>query len=244
MRMTAVCLLLALTVWGGAEANDAKKARKAVAAGDHAKALDLFEAALEDKPDDLRLGSQYRQAVIAVEAYERCIAFFEQLVAKHPKAPNAQLNLGYAYVDKIPSEGAITQVLLANTALTHFGAAIDMEDSWLGRFTRGNSYLYWPAIFGRTPLAIADLEKAIELAGKKKKSYHVRPWIGLGDAHWRLEDMAKARQVWTEAQKMFPDDPDLKARLSRSDAELKLYLEEHFDPARRVDTDLSILWEK
>jgi tetratricopeptide (TPR) repeat protein len=244
MRNIVLSLALVLAAFGGAGANaDFEKALKAVEAKNYAAALDPFEAALLAEPNNLRFGNTYRQAVIQAEAYERCTAFFQALVEKHPKAPNAQLNLGYAFVDKIPTEGAITQVLLANTALTHFGLALDMEDTWLGRFTRGNSYLYWPAIFGRTPLAVADLQRAIELAkGKKPKSIYVRPWIGLGDAHWRLDEIDKARQVWQNALKRFPGNADLKARLSRHGDELKAYLDEHFDPARRVDTDLSILW--
>lgn len=246
MRKTVAILLCLAAVCTGAGANsDFDKAAAAVKAGDHAASLDHFEAALEAEPNNLRFGNDYRQAVIEAGAYERCTAFFQALVEKHPKAPNAQLNLGYAFVDKIPTEGAITQVLLANTALTHFGVALEMEDTWLGRFTRGNSYLYWPAIFGRTPLAIADLEKALELArDKEKKPHHVRPWIGLGDAHWRLDDIDKARATWSAALEKFPGDALLQARLSRQGDELKAYLDEYFDPARRVDTDLSILWEE
>ena len=51
-----------------------------------------------------------------------------------------------------------------NREVDIFSAALALEESWLGLYTRGNSYIYWPAIFGRTPLAIADLEKAIALA--------------------------------------------------------------------------------
>ena len=63
-----------------------------------------------------------------LQRYERCIAFFAQLVEKHPDAANAYLNLAFAHVDKIPAEGAITQVLLANTSLGHFGTALELEE--------------------------------------------------------------------------------------------------------------------
>jgi len=218
-------------------------ALKAADVADYPTALDKFEAALTADPNNLRFGSDYRQTVIKVGAYVRCIAFFEELVAANPNLPNALMNFGYAHVDKIPIEGAITQVLLANTALTHFSAALEIEKTWLGHFTRGNSYLYWPAIFGRTPLAIADLEQAIALVkDQKQRAHHVRPWIGLGDAHWRLEDMDKARQVWQEALEKFPDNTDFKARLDKEGDVLDAYFEEYFDPSKRVDTDLSILW--
>ena len=44
-------------------------------------------------------------------------SWLEKLVAENPEASNAWLNYGFAYVDKIPVEGAITQVILANTSL-------------------------------------------------------------------------------------------------------------------------------
>src|SRR5688572_20963414 len=82
--------------------------------------LAKLEAAVAADPENLRQASEYRMAVIKAGEYDRCVAFFEKLVANHPQAANAWLNYGYAYVDKIPSAGSITQVILANTALTQF----------------------------------------------------------------------------------------------------------------------------
>jgi tetratricopeptide (TPR) repeat protein len=214
------------------------------AAQDPAAALDGFEAHLRQAPNDLRCGSDYRRAVIATKAYDRAIAFFKALVAEHPQAAHAWLNLGYAYVDKIPDEGAITQVLLANTALGHFGTSLELEESWLGFYTRGNSYIFWPAIFGRTSLGIADLEQAIALAEKQeKRDYHARAWAALGDAYWRLDDLVKAREIWRKAAVIFPNNPHLEARLSQDDEGLAAFMEEHFATSNRVDTDLKVLWE-
>jgi tetratricopeptide (TPR) repeat protein len=212
-------------------------------------ALDKFEAVLKIEPNNLKYGNDYRQVVIKinkVEMYNRCIAFFENLTAENPKAPNAWMNYGYAFVDKIPVEGAITQVLLANTALGHFSTALALEDTWLGHYTRGNSYVYWPAIFGRTPKAIEDLTQAIAHSEKAEKlhSFHVRPYIGLGEAHWRLDDLAKAREVWQDAIQKFPNNEALKKRLSLDDDALTAFLTIHFEPGKRVDTDLTILWEE
>ncbi|MBT3606330.1 MAG: tetratricopeptide repeat protein [Candidatus Latescibacteria bacterium] len=250
-RLILMCLLL--VGFDVAYADRAKSsfeaANKARDTGDLLQALDHYEAALNSEPNNLKYGNDYRQAVVQinqVESYERCIAFFEKLTTQHTKIPNVWMNFGYAYVDKIPVEGAITQVLLANTALGYFSKALELEDSWLGHYTRGNSYLYWPAIFGRTPLAIEDLEKAIALSEKEKKSrsFHVRPYVGLGEAHWRLDDVTKAREIWKSAAKRFPDNEDLKKRLSMDDEALTAFLTTHFEPGKRVNTDLNILWEE
>jgi tetratricopeptide (TPR) repeat protein len=151
------------------------------------------------------------------------------------------MNLGYACVDNIPIEGAITQVILANTAINHFSAAIDIEETWLGFFTRGNSYAYWPAIFGRTELAIADLEKAIAMAADESEQMpiHVRAWVALGDSYWRLDNLEKAREIWRSALKRFPAHNTLTERLSLDDEALNNYLTKTYAPGLRVDTNLS-----
>lgn len=207
-------------------------------------ALDDFEAALRLDPGNLRWGAEYRQAAIAAAAFDRSIDFLGGLAERHPRAASTRLNLGYAYVDKIPSAGAITQVILANTALGHFSAALELEESWLGRYTRGNSYVYWPPIFGKTALGIADLERAIELAeALPKRAIHARAWAALGDGHWRLDDVAKAREVWRRGLARYPGDADLETRLARQDEALDELLEAHYAIGKRVDTDLTALWE-
>jgi len=218
-------------------------ALKARTAGDWASALASFEEALGLDPDNLRYGSEYRQAVIQTKDHERCLQFFERLVAGHTSAANAYLNYGFAYVDKMPVAGSITQVILANAALAQFSKAIEVSPTWLAYYTRGNSYLFWPKIFGRTPLGIADLEKAMAMQKKDaKKSYHVRVYISLGDGYWKMDDLEKAHATWNEGLREFPGNSALQARLSRSGDQLKAYIDDVFDPSKRVDTNLSEMW--
>lgn len=222
---------------------DYAAAVKAADANDCPTALDRFEAALRADADNLRYGSDYRRAVIACAAYDRAIDFFTRLTAEHPRSANALLNHGYAYVDKIPAAGAITQVILANSALTLFGKSLDVEESWLGLYTRGNSYLYWPKVFGRTPLGVADLEKAVVKGDAEgNRPYHVRAWIALGDGYWKLDQLDKARATWQEGMRRFPGEERLEARLAREGEELGKLIEASMDPAKRVDTDLAVLW--
>lgn len=216
---------------------------KARGAGDFPTALSNFEAALTLEPDNLRYGSEYRQAVIQAKEYDRCLKFYEKLVADHPNAGNAYLNYGFAYVDKIPASGSITQVILANTALTEFTKAIEVSQSWLAYYTRGNSYLFWPTIFGRAPLGVADLEKAFEMQKKgPKKTYHVRVYISLGDGYWKMDNLAKARAMWSEGLHEFPGNQALEARLAREGDQLKAYIDDVLDPNKRVDTNLQEMW--
>lgn len=223
-----------------------QRAQKAVAANDFTVALNEFEAAINMDVDNIQFGSEYRVAVIKANQYDRCIAYFEKLVAAHPAAANAYLNFGFSYVDKVPSAGSITQVILANTALTYFSKSIELKPSWIGYYTRGNSYLYWPKIFGRASLGVADLEAAMKLqkADSVKRSYHVRGYISLGDGYWKMDNIEKARAIWQEGFALFPDNELLKARLIRSGDTLAEYIDNVLDPNKRVDTNLKEIWSQ
>jgi tetratricopeptide (TPR) repeat protein len=206
--------------------------------------LSQLESALSTDPDSIRLGSEYRQAVIQAKEYDRCIKFFEKLVADHPKSSNAYLNFGFAYVDKIPASGSITQVILANTALTYFSKSLEISPSWIAYYTRGNSYLYWPKIFNRAHLGVDDLEQCMKLQkADKLRGYHVRAYISLGDGYWKMDDTPKAKATWQEGAKLFPNSDQLKARLSKEGDDLKAYIDDVLDPNKRVDTNLHEIWE-
>src|SRR5258708_12519717 len=103
--------------------------------------LSKLESALAADPDNIRYGSEYRQAVIQAKEYDRSLKFFEKLVADHPKGANAYLNYGFAYVDKIPAAGSIPQVILANTALSHFTKSIELKRTWIALYPPPHTYL-------------------------------------------------------------------------------------------------------
>jgi tetratricopeptide (TPR) repeat protein len=242
-RRTAILLLATgIALPGGVRAAGA--AANAADTKD-AAVLPQLEAALAANPDDLKSANEYRKAVIRTSEYDRSIAFFDKLTADHPQAAYAWLNFGYAYVDKIPAAGSITQVILANKALTNFSKSIDLKKTWIALFTRGNSYLYWPTVFGRAPLGVADLEQAVALARQeaKPKKVYVRSWIALGDGYWKTEQPEKAKEIWRDGLKLFPGDAQLQARLARDGDDLEKYIYEQLDPNKRVDTDLAPLWE-
>ena len=234
----AVALACAATAVAHAGARAPERAAVPCAA-----ALETLEQALDAHPDDLRAGNDYRMAVIQANQYDRAIAFFEKLVTAHPDAGNAHLNYGFAYVDKIPAAGAITQVILANNALREFTKSIELHPTWIGYYTRGNSYLFWPRIFNRTQLGIDDLKHALEMqqAGPKRP-YHVRVFVALGDGYWKLDQFKEATDTWRAGLAAFPDSGPLKKRLAAGPDELGALVDAAYDPAVRVDTSLQDLW--
>lgn len=249
MRKTLPFLLLlllppALQAAAGRSAEiDFQSGMAAAETKNFAAALTLLEGAVAADPENLRYESEYRRTVIAAKAYDRALDFYKKLVEDHPQSAAAALNYGYAYVDKIPDSGSITQVILANSAQGWFTKSIELKATWLALYTRGNSYLYWPRVFGRAPLGVADLEAAVRMSqAGPKRPYHVRAWISLGDGYWKTDQLEKAKETWSAALKLFPEDPQLKARLARSGDELKSYIEDELDPNKRVDTDLKPVW--
>jgi tetratricopeptide (TPR) repeat protein len=258
MRPKSLILVLALLAAGPVVAfideEEFDQGVKALAARDWDRALANLEHALAADPDNLRYGNEYRQAILLrarsvhgqegkVQDFDRELKFFDELVARTPSAPFAYLNYGFAYVDKIPCAGAITQVILANTALSYFTKSLELKTTWIGLYSRGASYLFWPAIFGRAKLGVADLQKALELqeSGPKQR-YHVRTWIALGDGYWKMSDPEKARSTWIAGLREFPSNPALTERLAKQDDDLKALIDDAFDPNKRVDTDLKELW--
>ncbi len=232
-RILAVALAFLATA-AGAGAEDTPEA---------AAQLSRLESAVAAEPDSLQRANDYRRAVIQAGAYDRALDFFEKLTADHPQSANAWLSYGYAYVDKVPAAGAISQVILANASILRFSKSIELQRSWLALYTRGNAYLYWPKIFGRAPLAVADLEEAVAISRKETlRPYHVRAFIALGDAYAKTDQPDKARAAWQEGLRLFPNDPQLAARLSLQGEALDTFLSEQRDPTQRVDTDLSLLW--
>jgi tetratricopeptide (TPR) repeat protein len=204
-----------------------------------------LEGRLRGDADNIEAANAYRRAVIQCGEYDRALHFFASLVTAHPGAANAHLNYGFAYVDKIPAAGSITQVILANSALAQFTRSIELRPSWIAYYTRGASYLFWPRIFGRAPLGIADLEEALRIQGAQpKRSYHARTFVALGDGYWRTDDVPRARAVWRRGLEEFPGHKALEARLNAEPAALARIIDEAFDPSRRVDTDLSELWSE
>jgi tetratricopeptide (TPR) repeat protein len=257
MRRLAIlgCLSLALAGAAGPTAEQAfDLGMQALARSDWERALDLLETALAADADNIRYGSEYRQAILRyartvhpkegrVQDFERSLKFFDQLVTRNPQSANAELNYGFAYVDKIPAAGAITQVILANTALSHFSKSLEVKPSWIAYYTRGVSYLFWPKIFSRAKLGVADLEEALRLQkAVPRRPYHVRTWIALGDGYWKEDELDKARAAWSQGLKEFPGEPALESRLSREGDRLKEAVEDALDPSKRVDTDLKVLW--
>jgi tetratricopeptide (TPR) repeat protein len=203
-------------------------------------ALTALEARLSADPESLRLGAQYREAVIAAGEYDRAIKFFDGLANRPGAGPHAFLNLGLTYIDKIPAVGAFRRISLGNNATAALTRSLEREPSDVAYLIRGLVNLHFEkGFFHRTPAGVADLENALRLASAHPDRPHVaRIYVALGDGYWRLKNRDKARATWRDGQSRFPEDARLRLRLTAADGVITDTIAHDLDADVRVDTSL------
>ena len=220
----------------------AATAARAQDARPHDGDLAAWEAYIAAHPDDLRAGGLYRQHIIAAQAYDRAIDFYKKLLKKHPRSQNAHVNCALAYVDKIPPAKAIAQPFLGKHAIGHLGKALEIGPSWTASYIRGLIYLYYKKWMGVAGKGVADLTRALAMQkNEPRRDYHVKTFIALGDGYWRLDEIDRARAVWSEGLAQFPGDAALTERLAKEGDELKRVVLHALDADIRIDTSLAEL---
>jgi tetratricopeptide (TPR) repeat protein len=215
-----------------------------VLGGQTGASLSDFENRLSADPENLKIAADYRQAVIAGADYDRAIKFFEVLDKRPGAGPHAALNLGLAYIDKIPTVGAFHRISLGNNATAALTRSIQREPSDLAYSIRGMVNLrFEKGFFHRTPEGVADLEAAMRLASAHlDRKYVATMYVALGDGYWRLKKRDKARETWQSGRARFPDDQRLQLRLTSPDSVVSDTLSHELDAGVRVDTSLRELF--
>jgi hypothetical protein len=199
-----------------------------------------FEARLQKDPNNLRLGADYRQAIIAGRQFDRAIKFYREIVRRNPKAQNACINYAFAYIDKIPDASGFSQPFLGRDAINMFSKALQLGPNWLAFYVRGLVYLYYKPFLRVTHLGVEDLERALEMQRREPpRSYHVHTYISLGDGYWKMNNLARAAAVWREGLEHFAGNTALQARLSAKGPDLQRLVSDTLDADIRIDTSLS-----
>jgi tetratricopeptide (TPR) repeat protein len=218
-------------------AQSAGAAARAVPGG---SAIDALERALGANPESLRIAADYRQLAVAAKDFDRAIAFLENLSKRKDAGPNVRVSLALAYVDKVPTSGDIRRLYLGRDAMDALTKSIDQRPSVLAYWARGLINLYYNTfIFKRIPRGIADLEQALARVGPDTPPALVaRVYTSLGDGHAKLENVAKAREVWAEGLRRFPADQGLMKRLAAEGPALKDLVTTALYAGTRVDTSL------
>jgi tetratricopeptide (TPR) repeat protein len=199
-----------------------------------------FERAVAAEPENLKLGADYRQLTIDSGLYDRAIDFFRKLAAATSGA-NVKINLALAYADKVPTAGDIRRLYLGRDAMNALTQSVAIRPSVLAYYLRGNINLYYNRfIFHRTDKGVADLTQALSMVtNETPRALVARVYAALGDGYFRLENLSKARAVWSSGLAVCPGDPELQTRLDKDGQALLEVVTIALSAGRRTDTSLA-----
>ena len=208
--------------------------------------LQELERAIATDPENLELAAEYRQMTMASGQVDRATDFLRKLARQNNSGPNVQISLALACVDKVPSAGDIRRLYLGRDAIGALTQAIARRPSVLAYYLRGLINLYYNRfIFKRTDKGVADLTQALSLVTTDTPAALVaRVYTALGDGYFRLDNLAKAREIWSAALARFPDDAALRSRLEQQGQRLEWVVGAALSADRRVDTSLTDLLEQ
>lgn len=215
------------------------------------KHLSEMEELLRGRPAQYALASKYRAQCSMYNRHDRAIEFLKSLVAEKPDDWRSRIELGCAYVDKIPTCGGMAAIVCkgsqARKSLDELDAVVAAHpDLWVAYYTRGMNHLHWPRSLLHSDDAAVDLRKCVELQRQfpsgGREEYCVRTHIALGDALTKDKQYAEARKAWRAGQELFPESADLKDRLViADDSALLRFVESKRSLEQPVDTGLSFL---
>jgi len=213
----------------------------ALAASPAAHEIDALEQAVSAEPENLKLAADYRQLAITEKAFDRSIALFEKLAKRKPGGPAVQISLAFSYVDKVPTAGDIRRLYLGRDAMNALSRSIALRPTVLAYYVRGVINLFYNAfIFHRADKGVSDLTTALAMVdASTPQPLVLRVYVALGDGYVRLQNVAKARTVWSDGLAKFPDDRGLKSRLDAQGETLEDIVTTALTASRRIDTTLN-----
>jgi tetratricopeptide (TPR) repeat protein len=202
--------------------------------------IDELEQAVAADPENLPLAAEYRQLAIADRSFDRSIDWLEKLAKRKGSGPNVQISLALAYVDKVPTSGDIRRLYLGRDAMTALTRSLEQRPTALAYYVRGVINLFYNTfIFKRADKGVADLTRALGLVTPETPPLLVRKiYAALGDGYVRLQNVSRAKSVWTEGLTRFPDDGPLKNRITAEGEVLEDIVTTALYAGRRVDTTL------
>ena len=121
--------------------NDPKYTPPPMADAELERMLSDLERRLLTGADNYTLGSVYRRKCSLYDQHYRSIDFFKKLVADRPDDLHARIDLGCAYVDKIPTQGGLAAIVskgrLARKALDQLDWVIERSPTYGSPITPG-----------------------------------------------------------------------------------------------------------
>ena len=188
-----------------------------------ARALPKDTASLLALLEDPALGEMDRQLlwekVRNAGRIDEVVASYEAAAAADPNSPEAQVQLGNAYLQKLFQIGdGPVKGMVAMQADAAFNRALEIDPTnWEARFTKAVSLSHWPPVFGKQAEAISHFEKLVEQQRNLPPSAeHVHTYLLLGNLYQQNGKGEQAQAVWKEGLEVFPGNPALADALSNN----------------------------
>ncbi len=148
---------------------------------------------------------------------EQAIAQLEQRTASDPLNAENLVALGVAYLKRAGLiENAREKAILAMKADQTLEAALSLDPSnWEARYTKAVGMSYWPAELKKGQEVIEQVQILIQQQETQPaQPQFARSYLWLGDQYQKAAQAVYAAQVWQRGATFFPENEELKRRLS------------------------------
>ncbi len=155
------------------------------------------------------------QKIRSAGRLDEVIAEFERMALNDPMNPDRQVELGWAYIEKIQEVGGALAGKWATKADEQFDKALALdEEHWQARYMKAVSLSHWPAFTGKTGEAIAQLEKLIEIQTlSSPEPHHVESYLTLGNIYLGQGKEDLALETWQAGLALFPGHEGLAGQI-------------------------------
>ena len=147
---------------------------------------------------------------------DELVALFEARASERSNDPEAQVDVGHAYLQKIFEVGdGPAAGLWAGKADASFDRALDLDERhWQARSSKAISLSFWPPIFGKQKDAISHFEilRAQQEEGPVEDRY-AQTYLLLGNLYHQTGQGDKADEAWRHGASLFPEDESLSEKL-------------------------------
>lgn len=148
------------------------------------------------------------------------VAALAEAVKKNPA--DAELQVAYAtalvaQLTNLTNQGPQQGIVWAKASQAYDAAIKIKPEHWQARFGKAFGISMAPEFLGLKPVAIKQFEKLREIQGRQAPAkHHVQTYFRLGTLYKDMGNPEKAREVWDNGLKLFPDSRVLKSAMEAS----------------------------
>ncbi|MDF1836519.1 MAG: hypothetical protein P1V35_01505 [Planctomycetota bacterium] len=147
---------------------------------------------------------------------DELIDLFKARAEADPNNPDAQNDLGDAYIQKVQSMGSSPKAgFVASNADKAYTKALELDPNHLdARRSKAIALSFWPPIMGKQSESIQQFELLIEKQNLVPvEPSHVQAYLLLGNMHMQMGKIEEARTAWQNGLSRFPGNEDLMRQL-------------------------------